>query len=315
MSILDLGVKTTSSFPSTRGTVAAAPSDPGYAGFSFNPNSYGSSVFNYNAGNAGAGMLSLSIPTNLLGGSTGSNQTGGLNLSFNLGPTMDTIAANAYNFTQSQANNAFAFLGNTISQSQSYVGANLAPIVSSVAQNQGSFFDKLLGAFNTGVGAVSDLGNAGLSVIQSNTLASIQASQQASQYAAQQASLSSQASSKASAQASDNGGGCYLTTAVCEFTGEADNGPTLSTLRKWRDDYLVKSEVGRACIARYYREAPGYVARINSLSEMARAQVYGTLRKFIRRSASAIRRGDNTLALANYMLGVTYAKQVSESII
>lgn len=58
------------------------------------------------------------------------------------------------------------------------------------------------------------------------------------------------------------GGGCFLTTAVVELRGEADDGHTLSTLRKFRDGWMAATPEGRARIAEYYTVAPRIVAAI-----------------------------------------------------
>jgi hypothetical protein len=62
----------------------------------------------------------------------------------------------------------------------------------------------------------------------------------------------------------DGGGGkdCYLTTAVVDLRGEADDGPTLRRLRGFRDGYLRSLPEGEALIAAYYRDAPRIVAAI-----------------------------------------------------
>ena len=58
------------------------------------------------------------------------------------------------------------------------------------------------------------------------------------------------------------GGGCFLTTAVTQMRGEADDGPTLTTLRQFRDGWLSGRMDGEAMIAEYYAVAPGIVAAI-----------------------------------------------------
>ncbi len=58
------------------------------------------------------------------------------------------------------------------------------------------------------------------------------------------------------------GGGCFLTAAVTSLRGEADDGPTLTTLRNFRDGWLAESEEGRALIAEYYVLAPRIVSAI-----------------------------------------------------
>lgn len=61
---------------------------------------------------------------------------------------------------------------------------------------------------------------------------------------------------------SSDHGGCFLTTAVVAMRGEADDGPTLTALRNFRDGWLAETEEGRAMIAEYYALAPGIVAAI-----------------------------------------------------
>ena len=58
------------------------------------------------------------------------------------------------------------------------------------------------------------------------------------------------------------GGGCFLTTAVAALRGEADDGPTLTVLRAFRDGYMARTAERRALVAEYYALAPGIVAAI-----------------------------------------------------
>lgn len=58
------------------------------------------------------------------------------------------------------------------------------------------------------------------------------------------------------------GGGCFLTTAIVERRGEADNGPTLTTLRWFRDEIMAKDPTYAPFIAQYYAIAPEIVAAI-----------------------------------------------------
>ncbi len=54
-------------------------------------------------------------------------------------------------------------------------------------------------------------------------------------------------------------GGCFLTTAIVEHRGEADDGPTLTKLRNFRDTYLVDYPEE---VKKYYQVAPKIVAAI-----------------------------------------------------
>ena len=57
-------------------------------------------------------------------------------------------------------------------------------------------------------------------------------------------------------------GGCFLTTAVTERRGEADDGPTLTLLREFRDGYMTRTPERRALVEEYYAIAPKLVAAI-----------------------------------------------------
>lgn len=46
-------------------------------------------------------------------------------------------------------------------------------------------------------------------------------------------------------------GGCFLTTACCEFMNLPDDCEELQTMRKFRDDYLSKTEEGKNLIKFY----------------------------------------------------------------
>ena len=60
-----------------------------------------------------------------------------------------------------------------------------------------------------------------------------------------------------------NGGGCFLTEAVVDVRGmEADDGPTLTALRAFRDGYMQETAERRALVERYYEIAPRIVEAI-----------------------------------------------------
>ena len=57
-------------------------------------------------------------------------------------------------------------------------------------------------------------------------------------------------------------GDCFLTTAVAERRGEPDDGPALTSLRAFRDGYMMRTPERRALVAEYYEIAPKLVAAI-----------------------------------------------------
>ena len=65
----------------------------------------------------------------------------------------------------------------------------------------------------------------------------------------------------------DGGGGCFVTTAVVDVMGEADDGPILTALRHLRDAYTVHNYRGTERIKVYYEIAPKIVFRIQKRSD------------------------------------------------
>ncbi len=58
--------------------------------------------------------------------------------------------------------------------------------------------------------------------------------------------------------------GCFLTSACTEAKGLPDDCYELTTLRRFRDEYLAKQECGPCEIRHYYQTAPSIVAKIKA---------------------------------------------------
>ncbi len=56
---------------------------------------------------------------------------------------------------------------------------------------------------------------------------------------------------------------CYITTAVCKSLDKPDDCYELTTLRQYRDEYLLASEGGKLLVEEYYNIAPTIVKRID----------------------------------------------------
>ena len=89
---------------------------------------------------------------------------------------------------------------------------------------------------------------------------------------------------------------CFLTTAVVERRGEADDGPTLQALRGFRDGYMMETAERRALVADYYRTAPAVVAAIP-----ADHADWSWIGERIDDAAAAIGNGDDDGAFAVYV--------------
>lgn len=68
---------------------------------------------------------------------------------------------------------------------------------------------------------------------------------------------------------------CYITTAVCESRHKPDDCYELETLRRYRDDYLMKSKEGRALVEEYYDIAPALVMCVDMQKD--RNQIYDAI--------------------------------------
>ena len=69
---------------------------------------------------------------------------------------------------------------------------------------------------------------------------------------------------------------CFITTAVCEFYEKPDDCYELTTLRRFRDQWLVSQEDGKELIQRYYAIAPQIVEMIDKSNdrEMIYKKIY-----------------------------------------
>lgn len=64
--------------------------------------------------------------------------------------------------------------------------------------------------------------------------------------------------------AEETSGGCFLTTACCEYKGLPDDCRELTVMRNFRDTELKESGWGQRCIDLYYQEAPRILKQIES---------------------------------------------------
>ena len=238
-------------------------------------------------------ILSLSIPTDLLTGAGGSG--GGLNFSYNFGPNADTIANNAYSFVGSQAAGAQAFESNSIGNTFSFLGNQAAPLVNALANESNAYYSSILGAFNQVTNAQAAIGSQGISAEQQVANASISASKKAA---------------KGGSLLSGLFGGCFITTAVCRYSGRPDDCELLETMRTWRDTWMQETIERRALVERYYDNAPRYVEAIDQRSD-ARF-VYAELERLIMTCAHWVKLRRYRMALAYYLAAVEFARVQAE---
>lgn len=86
------------------------------------------------------------------------------------------------------------------------------------------------------------------------------------------------------------GGGCYMTTACCEYRGLPDDCRELTAMRRLRDEYVRRTPEGRRAIEEYYRVAPGLVRRIDASAD--RVALYDFIYGVVSRCAALVERDD-----------------------
>ena len=108
-----------------------------------------------------------------------------------------------------------------------------------------------------------------------------------------------------------SGGGCFITTACVEYMNLADDCYELKTLRKFRDEYMLKHENGINLAQNYYETAPKIV-EILKTKQNAKEIFNNLYYDYIIPSVKAIEENNNVLALSIYINGYNKAKFESE---
>ena len=107
-----------------------------------------------------------------------------------------------------------------------------------------------------------------------------------------------------------SGGGCFITTAICEAEGKADDCDELQTLRKFRDNVMLKDSRLAPLVAEYYEIAPKIVAAINKGT--APKEVFWLLRmQYLDNAIAAVKAGDVDVAVGEYIQMVAVARQIA----
>ena len=102
--------------------------------------------------------------------------------------------------------------------------------------------------------------------------------------------------------------GCYITTAVCSQLHLPDNCYELKILRKFRDDYILKTDYGKKLIEEYYQISPKIVEKINAETDSEK-MYKELLNNFITPSIKHIETGENKKAMNKYIEMMIYLRQ------
>lgn len=103
-------------------------------------------------------------------------------------------------------------------------------------------------------------------------------------------------------------GGCFLTSACCEFKGLSDDCDELTTLRSLRDDYMKDSLFGREMIKIYYDTAPAIVEKIDRMEN--REDIYNRIYEDITKIVAMVKDKNIDEAVAAYVKMVLWVEKV-----
>lgn len=105
-------------------------------------------------------------------------------------------------------------------------------------------------------------------------------------------------------------GGCFLTTACVRFAGLPDDCFELTTLREFRDTFVVAQSRGIELLEEYYATAPKIVARIEASSR--RHQILASTFNEIRAAVAEIKAGEKERAMERYITLFSSLKELTE---
>lgn len=108
----------------------------------------------------------------------------------------------------------------------------------------------------------------------------------------------------------NNSGGCFITTAICEQDGKADDCDELQTLRSFRDVYMLGNSDGIKLVREYYAKAPAIVLAIKARPDAAWCFEHLKTR-YLFPAIAAVKAGDNEQALKLYTVLFVIAKSMA----
>lgn len=88
----------------------------------------------------------------------------------------------------------------------------------------------------------------------------------------------------------ERSGSCYLTTACVRHMGLCDDCKELTLLRKFRDEYMMRTEEGKSKVETYYNTAPGIVEAIDRRDD--KCELYNDIYKNIQLCVELIEKGE-----------------------
>ncbi len=229
----------------------------------------------------------------------GQTLAGGVGLNYDLGPSTVATMGKVFSFINNNNANAQGFLGQTIAGGQAFFQSQISPLSASLAamtQAQAQAIPQQNAAV---LGALQQI--PGLTAMFSTNIRQLSNAQLALAQGSLAAINANTASTNSAIAASNKGGGggCFITTAICEADGLPDDCEALQTLRGFRDKILLQTAEGRALVSEYYRDAPAIVEAIKRQPDAE--QIWKMLREtYLEDAVYSVQAGWNDMALSIY---------------
>ena len=115
---------------------------------------------------------------------------------------------------------------------------------------------------------------------------------------------------ESSSYSGSSSGGCFLTSACCNYKGLPDDCEELRVMREFRDTQLKKTTVGRELIQMYYRIAPQIVEKIDAKDN--HSEIYRQIYEQIQHIVLLLKESLYDEAVAAYVNMVLFADTVTE---
>jgi hypothetical protein len=246
----------------------------------------------------GAGLTNLLNPAQSANNTQASNLVNSINLNGLSGGEQNAVERSLNQSNALSGNLGLGNATNAVSNAMNFGNALQAKRVAlgnalgasnAVAQSQNTAFNPV-NAINTAGNTAQNFGLSQFNPTQANATLSTPFSF-ASSFGNQLAGVSS--ASKGTTTSANASGGCYLTTACCEYKGLPDNCEELETLRKFRDEY-----VPAVLVVEYYKTAPNIVPL---LTDKELEYIYGVVTACVKdikegKKESALNRYTNMVA-------------------
>lgn len=232
-----------------------------------------------------------------------------------VGPVFDSLPSATLASDYSTNTSSLSPADQAVAQAIAALAESAPSDVSSIAGTGGNIADSLTGGSTVGVDALGPANGSSLSLADAAVAAAMADYAEAGGGAISGGLAAADGVGMSGFDGTGNfggdgggggGGGCFLTTAAVEHMGQDDDGDVLNTLRKFRDQFMLKDDSKRADVAAYYKHAPQIVEALNARPDAKNVyrEMYET---YILPAVDAIKSGDNDKAYEAYVAGVDWA--------